>query len=177
MSKSKLSDLKQYLAEQTEAELREEILRLFKKLKQVQDYYAQEFMSPAEREVMLSEFKQKINGQFYTRSGSPKNPSNAEIRRLITEFEHVAVVKADVIDLLIYWVEKTVEFADDFGGLPEGHYNAAANAYEKALKLIVEHKLEEYFTIRCQEITLGKDNYDYYFKEALQDLTALYLVE
>ncbi len=175
MAKAKLADLKRYLAEQTERELREEILRLFGKLKQVQDYYAQELMSPAERQVMLDQYKKKVDGHFYTRSGMPKIPSNAELRRLMTEFEQISVVKADVVELLIHRVEKVVEFANDFGGMPDGDYNAAANAYEKALKLIVEHKLEDYFRIRCREIALGKDNYDYYFKEMLEELNEQFL--
>lgn len=176
MAKAKLTDLQHYLAEQTDAELREEILRLFKKLKQVQDYYAQELLSPAERQKMLDQYKKKVDGHFYTRSGNPKIPSNAQLRQLIKAFEQVAVVPADVVELLIHRVEKTIEFADEFGGLPEGDYKAAANAYEKALQLILEHKLEKYFTIRCREITVGKNNYDYYFKETLNELTAHYLI-
>lgn len=175
MAKAKLSDLKRYLAEQNESELREEIFRLFGKLKQVQDYYAQELMPPAERQAMLNQYKKKVDGHFYTRSGMPKNPSNAELRRLMTEFEQISVVKADVVELLIHRVEKAIEFADDFGGMPDGDYNAAANAFEKALKLIIEHKLKDYFSIRCREITVGKGNYDYYFKEMLEELTEQYL--
>lgn len=175
MKKIKVAALKRYLAEQNETDLREEILRLFSKIKQVQDYYAQELMSSSEREAMLGEYKKKVEGHFYTRSGNPKNPDNAGLRALIKEFEQISVVKADVVDLVLYRVEKTVELADAYGGLAEGDYSAAVNAYVKALKLITAEKLESYFVDRCRGITYGKDNYDYYVQEALETLTEEYL--
>lgn len=136
----------------------------------VQDYYAQELMTPADRKAMLEQYKKKIYGQFYSRSGMPRDPSNSELRNILAEFEQVSVVPADVVELFLYRVEMAVEFANDFGGMPEGDYNTALTAFKKCLKIICEHKLEPYFKERCRTITAGKENYDYYFREGLNDL-------
>ena len=175
MKKIKLADLKQYLAEQNEKELREEIIRLFGKLKQVQDYYAQELMSPDDRKAILSDYKKKVDGHFYTRSGNPKILDNAGLRALIKDFEQISVAKIDVVELLLHRVEKTIELADKYGGLGDNDYNAAINAFVKALKLITTEKLETYFEDRCRYIAVGRYNFDYYFKESLDNLTEQYL--
>lgn len=175
MPKAKLTDLKRFLAELSEAELREEIQQLFAKLPQVQAFYAQELLAPADRKMVVDELKKKIAGQFYTRMGNPKSPSNAELRKLISDFEKTAVVKADVVELLLYRVEQAVKFANEFGGMPDGDYNAAVNAFEKALKLIKSERLETWFEPRCREITSVGNNYDWWFKEHLEELTGAYL--
>ncbi len=171
MAKPKLTDLKRYLGEMTEPELRAELLQLFSKLTQVQDFYAQELMSPTERKAVLEQYKKKIYGQFYTRSGNPRDPSNAELRKLLTEFQKVSVVPAELAELLLYRVEVTIDFADEFGGMSDGSYSAASNAFEKAVKWIVQHKLETYFQIECRELAYTrKENFDHYFKDDLQDI-------
>lgn len=175
MPKAKLTDLKRFLAELSEAELREEVQKLFAKLPQVQAFYAQELLSPADRKKVVDELKKKIAGQFFTRMGNPRSSSNAELRKLISDFEKTAVVKADVVELLIYRVEQAVKFDDAYGGMPDGDYNAAVNAFEKALKLIQLERLETWFETRCREITSVGDNYDGWFKDQLDDLTDEYL--
>ncbi len=171
MAKPKLTDLKRYLGEMTEAELRAELLNLFSKLSQVQDFYAQELMSPIERKAILDQYKKKIYAQFYTRTGNPRDPNNIEIRKLLTEFQKVSVVPAELAELLLYRVEVTIDFANDFGGMPDSSYNAASNAFEKALKWIIQHKLESYFQVECRELAYTrKENFDHYFKQDLQDL-------
>lgn len=175
MKKVKVAELKKYLAEHSEAELREEILRLFSKIKQVQDYYAQELMSPEERQYILVEYKKKVDSCFYTRTGNPKIPQKAKLRALIKEFEDIAVAKIDVVDLVLYRVEQTIQLADKYGGLGDNDYSAAVSAYTKALKMITTEKLEPYFEDRCRGIIDGRRNFDYYFAEALENLTEEYL--
>lgn len=90
-AKPKIAGLKCFLADLTDMELREEILKLFGKMKQVQDYYAQELMTPADRKAMLEQYKKKNYGQFYSQFGMPRDPSNAELRNILAEFEQVSV--------------------------------------------------------------------------------------
>ncbi len=161
MAKPKLSDFKNFLREMTEIELREELFKLFGKLTQVQEFYAQELLSGDDRKVMLDDYKKKIYSHFYTRTGNPKSPNNAEIRKLITAFEKVSVFPIEVIDLLLYRVEVATEFASEFGGMPDADYNAAYNAFEKAMKLTKAQKLEAHVRVRCLELfnTKGYDDY------------------
>ena len=143
MLKPKLSDFKRLLAEMNEAEVRAELLKLFNKLEQVQLFYAQDLMSKEDRQKIIKDVKEKIYKKFWTPSGNPRNNvSNADIRKIIGDFEKISAFPSEVVDILLYRVETATDFANQFGGMPEGDYNAAATAFEKAAKLMVKHKLE-----------------------------------
>ena len=169
MSKPKLSDFKKYLAALDEAEVRNELLKLFNKLPQVQEFYAQELMSDAERKAMLDEYKKKIYNQFWTRTGNPRSASNAELRSLLSNFQKVSVFPTEVIDLFLYRVETATEMANKFGGMPDADYNASSTAFKKAIERRVEHKLGDHFRVRCEELFLA-DNLDYWYIEDLKEL-------
>lgn len=168
MAKPKLKDLKTYFDSLDEAGVREELLKLFGKLPQVQEFYAQELMSDSERKAMLEEYKRKIYNQFWTRTGNPRSASNAEIKALISNFEKVSVFPSEVIDLLLYRVETATEMANQFGGMPDADYNASYNAFKKAVELMAEHKLEDMFRGRCEAL-FKFDNLDHWYIEWLQD--------
>jgi hypothetical protein len=152
MSKPKLSEFKKYLDELDENGLREELLKLFKKLNQVQEFYAQELLSEEERAKILERYKKQIYNAFWTRTGTPKIQDNAFIKRVISEFEKTASFPYDVVDLLLYRVEITTEFANEYGGIPDNDYNASSTAFQKAMKLIKQHGLLEYFKKRCEDL-------------------------
>jgi hypothetical protein len=81
-----------------------------------------------------------------------------------------------VVELLLYRVDLTLDQANKFGGLPDGDYNAALNAYEKALKIITKEKLETYFEVECQEMGRDRGNMDYWPLEHIRELNTEYLV-
>ncbi|MEI6408807.1 MAG: DUF6155 family protein [Bacteroidota bacterium] len=153
MAKPKISDLKKYFATLDEAALREELFKLFNRLPQVQEFYAQELMSESERKIVLEAYKKKIYSQFWTASGNPRNNiSNTDLRRLIADFENVSLFPHELVDLILYRVEIATEYADMFGGMSDSNYNAAQNAFEKAVELMAEHKLGGHFKARCEKL-------------------------
>ncbi len=167
MSKPKLKDLRTYLASLDETGLREELLKLFGKLTQVQEFYAQELMSDKERKAMLEGYRRKIYSHFWTKTGNRKRPSNAKLRELINNYEKVSVFPSEVIDLLLYRVETATEFANEFGGMAEASYNASINAFKKAIELMVEHKLGSLFLDRCKAL-FEFDNLDGWYIDSLE---------
>jgi Family of unknown function (DUF6155) len=169
MPKPKLREFKRYLAELDEPGLRAELLKLFGKLPQVQEFYAQELASPAERKTMLNDYKKKIENQFWTHGGNPKNNiKNVEIRRILSDFEQVAVSPHELIDLMLYRVEVATSFANTLGGMPEAAYKAALAAFQKAVKLMGEHRLLDYFKSRCEDL-FQYGNVDYWYIEWLEE--------
>jgi tetratricopeptide (TPR) repeat protein len=155
MAKIKLNEFKKFLASLNEEELKAEMLKLIK-LEQVQAFYAQDLMSEADREKMLQEWKQKIRRQLITPAGKVKsNISNANIRKLISDFEKVVAFEYDLIDLLLHRVEVTIEadIATEYWGLKSSDYNAALKAFERAIKLIQSNNFLTHFEQRCDAIT------------------------
>jgi hypothetical protein len=171
MAKPKLADVKKYLGEMNEAELRAELLKLFGKLPQVQEFYAQELMGESERKAMLDEYRKKIYGSYFTRTDNPRDVNNAELRKLLTAFEKVSVFPHEVVDLLLYRVEVATDFANQFGGMPDADYNAALTSFEKAMKLAAEHQLADFVRDRCHQI-FKANNLDYWYIEWMQDCFA-----
>ncbi len=167
MAKPTLSTFKKYLATLSEPELRAELLELFK-LPQVQEHYAKGMLSEGERKSMLDDVKRKIQNQFWTRTGNPRNVSNANIRKLISDFEKIAASPRDVVELLLFRVETATKFAHEFGGMPDADYNAALNAFDKAMKLMTKHALVNEFRVWCKEIFLY-DNLDYWYIESMME--------
>ena len=170
MINSKISDLKKLIAEMSEEELRQEIVKLYTKLPQVKEFYNQDLMTEEERQVLLKSYKDKIYKQFWTSGGNPKgNTNNAFIKSIISEYERTAVFSYDVIDLLMYRVEMTTDIANQFGGWDDMGYNASITAFKKATKLMKENKLKAHFEKRCKSI-FKHNNVDYWYIEQLERL-------
>jgi Family of unknown function (DUF6155) len=173
MAKPKLADFKRFLVEMKEEELRAEMLKLFSKLDQVQSFYAQELMSDSDRKSVLEDYKKKVYNQYWTRTGNPRRPSNAEVRKILGEFEKVSIFPVELIDLLLHRVEIVTESASQLGGAADADYNASSSSFEKALKLMDKNKLHDHFKDRC--VALFKaNNLDYWYIEDLEGLYATY---
>lgn len=170
MAKSKLTELKKLIAEMSEEELRQEIVKLYTKLPQVKDFYNQDLMSEDERQEVLKGYKDKIYKQFWTSGGNPRGMvNNSTIKGIIADYEKIAVFPYDVIDLLIFRVETATDYADQFGGMAESNYNASVTAFKKAMKLMDENNLRSHFGNRCKSL-FKSNNLDYWYIEQLEEL-------
>ncbi len=168
MAKPKLTEFKKFVTSLNEEELRAELHKLFQKLSQVQEFYAQELMSETERKGMLQEYKTKIYNHYWTRTGNPKNAKNMEIKRVLSDFEKISVSPYDLVDLLLYRVEIMTDYANQFGGAPEAAYNSSCTSFQKAVKLMAEHKLHAHFRDRCEKV-FKANNLDWWYIDNLQE--------
>jgi rubrerythrin len=170
MAKPKLSDFKKFIDQMTSDEMREEFLKLFNKLSQVQAYYAQELLSPEDRKKILEDAKAKIYKQFWTRGDNPRVANNNNIRKIINDFENLAAVPKDVIELILYHVNLVFDHASQFGGGPEANFNTAILFYEKALKIIHKEQLESFFKKECLKASKRRHNMESWPFKSLEDL-------
>lgn len=169
MAKSKLDEFKQLIAQMDEAELREELLKLYTKLPLVKDFYNQDLMTEEERQEVLNTFKTRIYKEYWTSKSNPKLPNNTNIKKILDEYEKIAVFPFDVIDLLVYRVETNTDHANTFGGTSDGCYNTSITSFKKAMKLMNENNLRSYFENRCKDI-FRANNIDYWYIEQLEYL-------
>lgn len=170
MAKSKISDLKKILDEMSEDELKQEIFKLYNKLPQVKDFYNQDLMTEEERQEVLGKYKEKIYKEFWTSKGNPKGMiNNSTIKNIISEYEKIVLFSFDLVELLIYRVEISTEYAEQFGGMSESNYNTTITTFKKAMKLIEENNYRSYFEDRIKKI-LKAGNLDYWYIEQLEHL-------
>lgn len=152
MAKSKLSEFKQLIAEMNEDELRVELMKLYNKIPTVKELYNQDLMTEEERQALLQNYKDRIYNEYWSSKGNPKNPNNTNIKNIIGEYEKTAVFPYDIIDLLLFRVETTNDFANQFGGASDGTYNGSLTSFKKAVKLMNENNLRSHFEIHCKKI-------------------------
>jgi Family of unknown function (DUF6155) len=169
MPKSKLSEFKQLIAQMDETELREELMRLYNKLPLVKDFYNQDLMTEEERQEVLKTYKSKVYKEYWTSRDNPKIPNNTNVKKILEEYEKIAVFPYDIIDLLIYRVETNTDHANTFGGTSDGSYNTSITSFKKAMKLIADNNLQSHFEERCNKILKAK-NIDYWYIEQLEIL-------
>jgi hypothetical protein len=167
MPKPTLAHFKKHIAALSEEDLRMELVKLFISVKEVPAFYAIGTQTPAEAAKAVKDLKAKIYKQFWTPSGNPRNISNATIRKDLLAFEKAGATPADLLDVLVYRVELMTKCANEYGGSPDGDYNAAINAFDKAMELAHSHNLmTPEIQARCLEM-FKADNLDYWYIECL----------
>ena len=154
----------------SEEELKQEIIKLYNKLPQVKDFYNQDLMTEEERQEVLKKYKEKIYKEFWTPKGNPKGMiNNSSIKNIIAEYEKICLFSFDLVDLLIYRVEITTEYAEQFGGMADSNYNSSITTFKKAMKIINENSFKSHFENRIKMI-LKAGNLDYWYIEQLEHL-------
>lgn len=161
--------LETHLKQMKKDELIREISQLYTKFKAVKDYCQLEFGGEEEREAILKKYKKKVKDQFYTRSESPRYPSAATLRKLITEFKKVSPVPYDTAELMFHRMELAVDLTASFGDMDEPFYNSTETAWRELLALIEKEKLHQYFQNRCRELIDSADGIGWGFQDGLLD--------
>lgn len=168
--KLKARDLKRYTDSLETEELRSEILRLFAKLPQVQDLYAQELLSEADRKEWVAEYKEKIDQCFWSRTESARRKiKRLELRNLLAHFERITVSTYDLTDLYLHRVETATQWAVVMRTVAKSDFQSSLTAFEKAVRLMKQHQLFPYFQERCQALFSPKRTEGWYLY-ALQEL-------
>jgi hypothetical protein len=158
MAKVTKKPFKTFLNTLEKEELIEELEKLYAKIKNVQEYYQMELGST---EDVLEDYKKQIDKEFRAKS---REPRSAAIRKIISEFKKIAVHQFDVITLLLYRVEKALEFMnqDLYFSLSSAYSNAILAAFEEALVLIKKESLEADFQPVCKKIVKESGDYMQY---------------
>lgn len=150
-------ELNKYLKELSKEELIKEVNKLYSKFKFVKDYYA--FELGTDNGELLKACKVRI-AKLILKTGRNIKPDITSVNKVIREFAKVSVHQANVIDLMLYKVELSVEFLDQWGYSHfTGVENSIANTYPDILNLIRKNRLEKTFTKRCRQVEVKAGNY------------------
>ncbi len=148
-------EVKKYLNELSEEELREEFLKLYKKFPILKEYYQQELSQDGGG--LVADYKKKIRQHYFPTGRSVKRPRAAKTRELLSRFRKLSAFPFDVADLQLYQAETMVEFSAAKGsgnrGFISGGFNQTLiSRYKEALQLIVAEDLQSNFMPRLQQI-------------------------
>ena len=71
---------------------------------------------------------------------------------------------------MLYYVERGVEFTNQYGDIDESFYNSMEGMYLAAAGWIVKHSLQSAFRERCEEVVQNTRNIGWGFHDTLGDI-------
>lgn len=157
-------EFNKYLKSLGKEELIKELQKLYGKFDSVQQYYKLELSEDSE--AVLAEFKAKIKKEYFPTRGYGAARNNVS-RKVIIEFKKISVHPKDVVELLLYRVEKMLEFTLTYGDIDEPFYNSLISSFEQACELIEKEQLQTYYKIYCQELIGQSTNFGWGVYEEL----------
>ena len=151
----------------TREELIKEVEKLYSKFPQVKTFYDVDLTG--DTSLLLNTAKSKIKNEYFPVRGNPKARSG-EVRKIISEFAKVSVYPKEVIELYLFRFEMAVKFTNTYGDINEPFYDAASNAYAKALKLIEKHGYNSEFKEQCKSLMEETDDIGWGFSDIVRQL-------
>jgi len=168
MEKLKLSDLKQYLKEKNDIELKNEIVELVKLFPNVKEYYKTKLVPSSEVET-FKKYKKVIKDEFFPDRGFGKlKYSNAN--KAINDFKKISNNQELVASLMLYYSEIGVKFTNEYGDIDEKFYEVIERAYVKALEYIFTNNLQEFFKEKVHEIKVESQDIGWGFGDNISDI-------
>jgi len=168
MSDIKIAELKRFLANISDNELRGEVVDLFKLFPQVKEYFVVKLKPEAET-VLMEKYKKIIKNEFLPDRGFGKLRYSI-MKKALEDFRKLSHTPEHIAELLISQVEYGVEFTNEYGDIDEKFYNNIAGMYEKAFKFIFKEKIEQVFKERLRKIMVDGDGIGWGFSDELSDL-------
>ena len=131
MARTGKAGLRSHLKSLPAGECRELVLELWDRFPAVKDYFASRF-SPEGSQAVLAKTKTQIARQLSTSTLNPRGDP-AVARRVIAEFRRSQVRPEATIELLLFYVDRALEFVRTYGD--ERPVNSIARTFSDALRL------------------------------------------
>ncbi len=172
MKEISLKNLKKYLKQRSKEELINEISDLFTKFEYVRDYY-QAKLGQNDAQV-LQKYKDIIEDEFFPTRGFGKMRLSVA-RKAVSDYQKMSGSKESLADIMIFFVEMGVRFTNEYGDIHEAFYNSMESMYERAIKFIVSHSMQNMFEVRCRKIIEDTSGIGWGFHDALSDMYYEYI--
>ena len=168
MSEVKAADLKKFLANLSEVELRGEITELFKLFPVVKEYYKVK-LDPAGEKDIMEKYKKIIRDEFFPDRGFGKLRYSV-MKKALDDFRKLSRSPENIAELMISHTEYGVEFTNEYGDIDERFYNNIEGMYEKALQFGFKENLDQQYQDRFRKIMEAGDGIGWGFSDGLCDL-------
>jgi hypothetical protein len=175
MSEVKATDLKKFLANLSEAELRGEITELFKLFAVVKEYYKVKLIPEGEKDI-LEKYKKVIKDEFFPNRGFGKLRYSV-MKKALDDFRKISRSPENIAELMISHAEYGVEFTSEYGDIDERFYDNIEGMFEKALKFVFNENLDQKYQDRFKKIMEAGDGIGWGFSDSLCDLYYSYYDE
>lgn len=175
MSELKATELKKFLTNLSDVELRGEIVDLFKLFPVIKEYYKVKLTLDGEMEI-LDKYKKIIKDEFFPDRGFGKLRF-AIMKKALEDFRKLSRSPENIAEMMISYTEYGVEFTNEYGDIDEKFYNNIEGMYEKTLKYIFNEHLDQIYRDRIRKIMEDGDGIGWGFSDGLCDLYYSYYEE
>lgn len=167
MAKVTARALREHLRSKPHDMLVEEIVQLSSRNDGVREYFAAQLGLGAQEDV-VAKYKAIIAREFSGRGDNMPRLSTA--RKAVLDYKKLAQSPLPVVDLMLFYVEKGVDFTNRFGDINESFYSSVEGMYKQALKLIVQHQVQDQFEGRCKQIVTATEGMGWGFHDQLSEM-------
>lgn len=151
----KVTDLRKYLKDKSDKELIDELVAIYKLSAFNKEYFRVRIEDGYEEEV-FENYKYHLGKLF--KPSSKNYLSTSQLSQMINDFKKLSTSPKLVIELMLYVVEKGIVLLIDYPLLGFNIYGYTAKLYEKALKEIVKHNLQNQFRNQCNLLMMSLEN-------------------
>lgn len=169
--KNTLVTLKKKLRKKTEYELVEEIAHLYRTFPIVKQFYQATYFG--EDDKVLEKYKKVVCNEFIPSDERmfPKMRISVA-KKAISDYKKVACSTANVVDLMLTYVEAGISFSAQFGYSEDPLYSSVLSVFENAIKLIQKEGISNLFLTRINRIVSNSCSEYCWFEDELKMIQA-----
>lgn len=165
--------------DQLEAEdLREELMALFSKIKEVKQYYVMELGDDKTRQKIYEKAKKDISSKYVTKSRRrPRRPRIQKVKNIFKTLERETVLPYELIDIYLHNTEQALEFMMKYRYDSAPLRNSINGTFIKALKLIQLELMKSEYSERCGKIVNKMSYAPWVFEDGMDLYKEIYIDE
>jgi hypothetical protein len=168
MKKPTVRDIRAFLQEKPHEQLVNDMLFLYNKFDGVKEFLALQ-MGHGFSDDLVEKHRAIIQREFFPARGFGRARLSLA-RKAVTDYKKLSPNIPGLVELTVFYVEMGVRFTNEYGDIDEPFYNSMESMYENALKLIIQHQLQDQFQKRCKAIVTDTRHIGWGFHDTLSDL-------
>ena len=143
-------DLNKYLKGLTKRQLEEQIMDLYGRFKDVKTFY--DFAFNPKEDKLIEDARYRISEEYFPTRRRKARKRRSVAQKLIKHFLTIGVEPQLVADVMLYNIEISQAYCDDFTVNQISFYQSILNSYQQAVSYISDHSLEREFYARVKKI-------------------------
>ena len=149
-------DLSRYLESLSKKELEDQMHELYKRLKEVREFY--NFVFNPKEDKLIDEIKFKINKEYFPPAGRKPKKRRSTAQKAIRNFIKLGVDAEKIADVMLYNIETAQRFCEAKPVNQTAFYKSILNSFDEAAQFIQEYHLLDKFKTRLEQIVSETEN-------------------
>lgn len=160
-------DLKKYLAELTKAQLEEQVLDLYARIKEVKVYY--DFVFNPKEEKLIEECKFKINREYFPAKGRRAKTRRSVAQKCIKHFKQLGVDSPIIIEIMLFNLQTAQRYSAR-RKVYDTFYRSMIKSFEELVDYVIENNMQSIYIEQINSIAEEAWQQDWINKTAFEDL-------